>query len=238
MSNDVYGIGPVKAKKILAEGIRSMDELKAYQKENPKFLNKNQVKGLTYLSKERIPYKEMQKHEQFILCALHKSVPGINITICGSYRRKAKSSGDIDVLISDPQGRPNILKTCIQNLEKMEYIVDYYAKGDTKFMGVCRLPDSLIRRIDIVETTIHEYPFAILYFTGSGDYNKMVRAKANDMGYTLNEHGIQPFSDGTKQEMNPKEYKAFLAKHKLDSEKNIIEFLGLPYLEPHLRNMS
>jgi len=117
----------------------------------------------------------------------------------------------------------------------MEYIVDSYAKGMTKFMGVCRLPDLLIRRIDIVQTTIHEYPFAILYFTGSGDYNRMVRAKANEMGYTLNEHGIHPFAEGEKQEMDPKEYQAFLKKNKLDSEKNIVEFLGLPYLEPQLR---
>lgn len=238
LSYHVYGIGPVKAKKILAEGIRSMEELDTYVKEtDPKFLNKNQVKGLKHWedTSQRIPYSEMQKHEQFILCALHKSIPGINITICGSYRRKAKDSGDIDVLISDPQGRPKILQNCIKILEKIEYIVDSYAKGITKFMGVCRLPDLLIRRIDIVQTTIHEYPFAILYFTGSGDYNRMVRAKANEMGYTLNEHGIQPFSDGEKQEMYPKEYESFLKKYKLDSEKNIVEFLGLPYLEPHLR---
>ena len=238
LSNDVYGIGPVKAKKILTEGIHSMEELDIYIKEtDPKFLNKNQAKGLLYYkdTSQRIPYSEMQKHEQFILCALHKSIPGINITICGSYRRKAKNSGDIDVLISDPQGRPKILQNCIKILEKIEYIIDSYAKGVTKFMGVCRLPDSLIRRIDIVQTTIHEYPFAILYFTGSGDYNRMVRAKANEMGYTLNEHGIQPFSDGEKKEMDMKQYQLFLTKHKLDSERNIIEFLGLPYLEPHLR---
>ena len=41
---------------------------------------------------------------------------------------------------------------------------------------------------------------------------RMVRAKANEMGYTLNEHGIHPFADGEKKEMDPKEYKSFLKK--------------------------
>ena len=70
-------------------------------------------------------------------CVLHKAFSGLNITICGSYRKQAKTSGDIDVLISDPQNRPKILQDCIQVLEKINYIVDTYAKILKPRAGKC-----------------------------------------------------------------------------------------------------
>ena len=43
------------------------------------------------------------------------------------------------------------------------------------------------RRIDIMYTTPDQYPFAILYFTGSSEFNQKMRAEMLERGMTLNE---------------------------------------------------
>ena len=42
----------------------------------------------------------------------------------------------------------------------------------------------------------NEFPFALLYFTGSKEFNKAFRYFAKKQGYTLNEHGLK-FLDGS-----------------------------------------
>ena len=46
------------------------------------------------------------------------------------------------------------------------------------------------RHLDIVETTKEDYPFAILYFTGSGPFNVKMRKNALDQGYSINEYAM------------------------------------------------
>ena len=38
--------------------------------------------------------------------------------------------------------------------------------------------------------TPEEFPFAILYFTGSKTFNTIMRARALELGYSMNEHGF------------------------------------------------
>ena len=47
------------------------------------------------------------------------------------------------------------------------------------------------RRIDIMITKPEEYPFAIMYFTGSMEFNTMVRQKCLDRGLSLNEYSLK-----------------------------------------------
>ena len=44
--------------------------------------------------------------------------------------------------------------------------------------------------LDIIETTKEDYPFALLYFTGSGPFNVKMRKQALSLGYSLNEYGL------------------------------------------------
>ena len=64
-------------------------------------------------------------------------------------------------------------------------------------MGLCKLDSDLPnRRIDILYTRPDQYPFAILYsFTGSKEFNQKMRQHANEQGFTLNEHGIEEYSE-------------------------------------------
>ena len=79
------------------------------------------------------------------------------------------------------------------------------------------------RRIDIMYTKPEEYPFAILYFTGSGDFNVRMREDALKQGYTMNEYSIK-YTE-TKKKVN----KIF------NEESEIFEFLGYKYLNPEDR---
>ena len=79
------------------------------------------------------------------------------------------------------------------------------------------------RRIDIMYTRPEEYPFAILYFTGSGDFNQRMRADALKMGYTMNEYSIK--NTDTKKKVD----QIFM------NEKDIFKFLNYDYLKPEDR---
>ena len=94
---------------------------------------------------------------------------GITMIIAGSYRREKPSSGDIDVLIRDNRGQgERAYKDLIQKMKDCHYLVDDISYGETKYNGYCRHPSfEHIRRIDIMYTSPKEFPFALLYFTGS-----------------------------------------------------------------------
>ena len=57
-------------------------------------------------------------------------------------------------------------------------------------MSIFRSKDSIPRRIDIIYCPPNEYPFAILYFTGSGPFNVKMREYASKKGFRLNEKGL------------------------------------------------
>ena len=56
-------------------------------------------------------------------------------------------------------------------------------------MGVCQLDEPIYHRIDIKYYHIDEYPYALLYFTGSDMFNRSMRLYASKLGIQLNDHG-------------------------------------------------
>ncbi len=106
-----------------------------------------------------------------------------------------------------------------------EYIIETLSIGTKKFMGICRLLGSLgkiSRRIDILITTKEEFPFALLYFTGSKLLNTIMRKEAAKQGFRLNEKSL----------INLKTNKKIILK----TEKEIFEYIGYKYLDPTDRN--
>lgn len=76
-----------------------------------------------------------------------------------------------------------------------------------------------MRRIDFLYTPRSEYPFALLYFTGSKLLNiKMRKIAKNDKELSLNEKG---FFKGTK-----------MIDDNFNSEEDIFDYLGMKYLKP------
>jgi DNA polymerase/3'-5' exonuclease PolX len=94
-------------------------------------------------------------------------------------------------------------------------------------MGMSNIDTSMFletnRRIDIMYTKPEEYPFAILYFTGSADFNVKMRNELVERGYTLNEYGVQYIDK--KKEMN----------ETFKTEKDIFKYFGYSYVEPENR---
>ncbi|KAL4646569.1 DNA polymerase beta [Arapaima gigas] len=159
-------------------------------------------------------------------------------TICGSYRRGAESSGDIDILLTHPnftsqsEKQPRLLHAVVEHLESLGFITDTLSKGDTKFMGVCQLAhgdeeeECPHRRIDIRLIPKDQYYCGVLYFTGSDIFNKNMRTHALEKGFTLNEYTIRPLGvTGVAGE-----------PLLVDSEKDIFDYIQWKYREPKDRS--
>ena len=96
----VSGIGPVTAQELVKSGITSLDQLW----NNLEKLTSAQRIGLKYFEdfEQRIPRSEIR----MIVEAVRRRVESVDgkyvMTVCGSYRRGATTSGDIDILLSHP----------------------------------------------------------------------------------------------------------------------------------------
>jgi DNA polymerase beta len=231
LTNDlmqIHGIGPVKADELIKNGVTSIDDLKTKQD----LLNDVQKIGIKYYDNliERIPRKEMEKHEDYILAVIKNIDNKFEACLTGSFRRKLKDSGDIDVLITHPNPSTNVeelFKAIVSRMQQDGYINDVLASGPKKFMGVCKLKrHKLHRRLDLLYTPKKTYPFALLYFTGSGAFNVKMRNLALSKGYSLSEYGIK-YNEGEK--------KGEFLDLNYTSEKDIFNFLGMKYVEPEDR---
>lgn len=222
----IHGIGPVKAKQLVeTKGIKTIQELRTELEKDPDLLNEVQKMGLRYYEDAilRIPRHEMAMHETFILNALD---PRFTASVVGSYRRGAENSGDIDVLLMLPdsmtkKAQGELFLETIQLFQDSDYIVDTLALGPKKFLGYVKLNEgSKARRLDLLMTPEEEFAYAILYFTGSQNFNVAFRSYALNKGYTLNEHTMKSVKEGV-EEVPP-----------MKTENDIFDFLGLKYVEP------
>ncbi len=223
----VHGIGPVKAKELIDAGITSIEGLRKASEDNPKLLTAAQKLGVKYYedSQLRIPRAEMVDHENTIIPGLSEEFEG---TVVGSYRRGAASSGDIDVLLTLPDSMPKkdqgaLFLRMIDLFKEVDYIKDTLSSGPTKFLGYCQVEDKPVRRLDLLMIPQSEYACAILYFTGSQQFNVAFRSYALEKGYTLNEHELKPTKEGLP------------AVPVFAREQDILAFLGLQYVEPTMR---
>lgn len=217
----VHGIGPQKANELYDQGVR-LESLS----DHSHLLNNVQIKGLRYYKDtlKKIPFKEMEKHEKEIIKTIKDIDPNINVVVAGSYRRKAKQSGDIDVLITHKKNEelPCLFKRIIDRMQCTSYIEDMLSFGEKKAMAICKLKGhKTSRRIDLLWTKKEEFPFAILYFTGSGLFNVKMRNHALSLGFSMNEYGITKHGEKVK--------------HIFKDEKDIFAFLNLKYIEPENR---
>ena len=216
----IHGVGPGAANKLIKAGFKSIEELKKCE-DISTHLNDVQMKGLKYYEdvQKRIPYEEIQKLEEMFKDTLEEVDNRAELTIAGSYRRRKKDSGDIDILLKAT--KKGTYEKFIDSLKEKGYLVDDLARGSKKYMGMGKSEMSeYARRIDIMYTKPQEYPFAVLYFTGSADFNVKMRNELLERGYTLNEYGVK-FVDKDKK---------FTEKFK--KEKVIFDYFGYDYVEP------
>jgi len=221
----IYGVGPKKAKQLIEQGITTIDQLK----ENEGKLNDTQKIGLKYYEplQQRIPRDEIVEFEKVFEKIFKEVTPkGSKFEIVGSYRREAKNSGDIDVIITNEENNIDSFNKFLDALIKDGIVIEVLTRGKTKSLTIGEIKNSIPRRIDFLYTPPTEYAFATLYFTGSKAFNTVMRQRALDMGYTLNEHGLSIMKSGKKGEKVDIEF---------PNEKSIFEFLGMKYKEPKQR---
>ena len=237
---EIYGIGPKKAKELVDKsGITSIEQLREKQ---DTLLNDTQKIGLKYYEDimKRIPRSEIEQYDEIFKNAFQKvSGPDseARYEIVGSYRRGAQSSGDIDVIITSKTGE--VFKKFIDELIQEKIILEVLSRGQTKCLVITKLPDSssevaTARRIDFLYTSPKEYPFSVLYFTGSKIFNTVMRGRALALGYSLNEHGISKMQEKKKGEKTIKG-EMISDKQIFNNETDIFDFLGMVYKEPNER---
>ena len=218
---DVYGIGPKKAKELVDNGITSIAQLR----ENQQMLNDIQKVGLRYYEDvlKRIPRSEIEDYKNIFESDFKKvATSDSKFEIVGSYRRGAQNSGDIDVIITSDS--PNVFIKFIDELIKKKIILEILSRGPTKCLVMAKIPSSdSVRRVDFLYTGLEEFPFAILYFTGSKIFNTVMRHIALEKGYTMNEHGINKMDSKKKGDK---------VTHHFRNEEDIFDFLGLEYKAP------
>lgn len=236
----IHGVGDVRAHTIVDKNtnIRGVRDLIS------RINRGEEVEGLTTAIRTdlmyhddlqlRIPYDEIRQADKFLQAAVKAINPALRCIICGSHRRMVRSSGDMDVLIVDPalKTAEDVSKSMVLRDIKRELkgflIGDLTSKGKTKYMGICRVADGLpARRIDIRLVHRNAFAAALLYFTGSSQFNQIMRFIANQRGYTLNEYGIRYYHAG-----NP--VGDYLPVH---TERDIFNILGIRYVRPDHRDM-
>ena len=196
----IYGVGPAKITELMTK-IKDFEDL-------------------------RIPIVEGRKNLKVFNKILNNLYKDIEFEFVGSYRRKNKDMGDIDILIKDTKGL--VLKDIIKQLEAESYIIESLALGNNKFMGLCKLsPELPARRIDILIADPSHYYFALLYFTGSYSFNIYMRKIALKKGLSLSEYGFKDLKDNSKNIIDTTDI--------IHSEEDIFKYLDMEYVEPHKR---
>ena len=221
--SDIYGVGEKKAAEIVDKGITTLTQLETQQNQ---VLNEKQRIGLKYYQDilQRIPRSEIEDFEKaFVTSAT--SLTNLHLQIVGSYRRQMPDSGDIDVILTSEN--PKDFVEFIDTMLKENIIVEVLSRGPSKCLVIAKLPwATYARRIDFLYTSPKEYPFAILYFTGSKGFNTVMRERALAVGLTMNEHGFSKMEGKKKGEP---------VVDIFSTEKDIFDYLKLEYKEPHDR---
>jgi DNA polymerase (family 10) len=133
------------------------------------------------------------------------------IEIAGSLRRRQETIGDLDILITS--SKPEKVMDYFCAMENVKQVV---AKGKTK--SVIRVENNL--EVDLRVMEEKSFGAGMQYFTGNKAHNIKLRNMAIKKGWKLNEYGIF------------KNNKYLVGK----TETEVYRQLGLPYIEPELRN--
>ncbi|MFI5303330.1 MAG: DNA polymerase/3'-5' exonuclease PolX [Nitrospiria bacterium] len=218
---EIQGLGPKKIKAIYEKlGISTLGELEYACQEN-RLLSldgfglksqENILKGIEQAKKgkEYFLYDKAFSEAQIILNQLKASKLFNEIEIAGSLRRKKEIIRDIDIVSSSPH--PEKAMELFSNLPEVE---STDSRGETKSSAVLK---SGIH-VDFRVVTSENYPFALLYFTGSKEHNTVLRGIAKEKGLKLNEYGLF------------KEEALVICR----SEREIYQKLGFDFIPPELR---
>ncbi|KRZ74137.1 DNA polymerase lambda [Trichinella papuae] len=158
--NSIWGVGPRTAEKWYLQGLRTIEDV-----QRNVALTDQEYIGFKYREEIllKIPRPEVEEIAKTVIDAAYKINNNFICDICGSYRRGEEECGDVDILITHPDGKSysNIVYQLVTH-----------------------------RRIDIIAVPPAEYATALLYLTGSAEFVRGLYGKAKSMQMKLNQHGL------------------------------------------------
>ncbi|UCF20813.1 MAG: DNA polymerase/3'-5' exonuclease PolX [Gemmatimonadota bacterium] len=188
----IPGLGPKRARQ-LWDGleITTIEELESAARDGSleslpgfgKTLEAKILKGIEELKARagRFKLSDADIYVQPLLAYLREADGLDHLEVAGSYRRRAETVGDID-----------ILATAGEDSSLMEHFVAYrdvdqvLAKGPTK--SSIRLRAGL--QVDLRLVPRESYGAALVYFTGSKAHNIVIRGIGRERGLKINEYGV------------------------------------------------
>ncbi|GAA0169980.1 DNA-directed DNA polymerase [Lithospermum erythrorhizon] len=240
---EVWGIGPATALKLFEKGHRTLNDL-----EKDESLTHAQRIGLKYFDdiKTRIPRHEVQEMEQLLQRVGEEILSGVNIVCGGSYRRGKDTCGDMDIVITHPDGKSHVgfLSKFVKHLKDMKFlredlIFSVHSEEGTDhgvdtYFGLCTYSGRELRhRIDLKVYPRDIYAFGLIAWTGNDVLNRRLRLLAESKGFRLDDTGLFPAIQSSSNKRGGKGS----ASLKFHTEKEVFDFLGFPWLEPHERNL-
>ncbi|XP_046509773.1 DNA polymerase lambda isoform X3 [Equus quagga] len=120
--SNIWGAGTKTAQMWYHQGFRSLEDIR-----NQASLTTQQAIGLKHYNDflERIPREEATEIEQTVQKSAQAFNPGLLCVACGSYRRGKATCGDVDVLLTHPDGRSHqgILSRLLDSLRQQAAIL-------------------------------------------------------------------------------------------------------------------
>jgi DNA polymerase/3'-5' exonuclease PolX len=212
--DQIYDIGPEKARTFYELGFTSFHDLITKAK-----LTDAQKKGIYWRSHmgHRIPRDEMNEIYKLLIAIFQPY--HITFEMVGSYRRLKPSSGDVDIIVR----RDNYditIKALIALLTPVLAVI--FAQGDSVARGMIQIDPKkyLAHRIDINLFEPAEYAYRLMHSTGSDIFNQLMRLRAKEFGWKLNEKGL---------------YNAQGQLYPASTEQDIFNALRVTYLTPEQR---
>ena len=170
------------------------------------------LEGIEFL--ESVGDRILQSTARRLIAPILEAVradPGvIRSEACGSFRRRAETIGDLDILFSSADPVP-----VLDHFVKLPDVAKVLAHGPTK--ASVRLADGV--QCDLRGVSDEQFPFALHYFTGSKAHNIAMRRRAIARGLKLSEYGLE----------GPK------GMVRCRGEEGLFAALGLAFIPPELR---
>ncbi|HSL14747.1 MAG TPA: DNA polymerase/3'-5' exonuclease PolX [Actinomycetota bacterium] len=219
----VPGLGPKKAMVVYRElGIASVDELLDAVQDH----RLAELRGFGEKTEENVRRGIRQVREsggrvlislamdlaEELLAELEPMREVLRASYAGSLRRMAESIGDIDLLVASEDPAP-----VMERFTTLPVVERVLAHGETK----SSVTTSKGLQVDLRVIAPDVWGAALIYFTGSKAHNIRIREMAVRKGLKLSEYGLFEAASG----------ELIVA----ETEEDVYERLGLPYIEPTLR---
>jgi len=228
----IPGLGPKTVRQLHLElGIETVDDLRRAAEEGRLRTIRGMsartealvLEGIARLD-QRFDRMRLDRAEELVGALIEglRSTPGVrSMEPAGSFRRRKESIGDLDILAETD--RPAALIDAFTAFGMVASVIN--RGGHKAAVRIQRGPQA-----DLMVMPPGEAGTYRIHFTGSKEHNVRLRAMARDRGWSLSEKGfLRIGEDGEPLTGDAAELRTFA------TEEDAYAFLGLPFIEPELR---